>query len=151
MTVKVKAKVVAGLHITHVSASPIKPGCETELRAVIAARRCGFGNMTIRGRITKKARGKVHVTVFVPLLTGPVHGTVRIVRGHWELTLKVAGINKDNPEPIYKIQAKFNGSPGVRSGKAVDFLRQAGFRKVKNLAGGILAWADKIDPSMPRY
>ena len=35
---------------------------------------------------------------------------------------------------------------GVRSGKAVDFLRQAGFRKVKNLAGGILAWADKVDP-----
>ena len=40
---------------------------------------------------------------------------------------------------------------GVRSGKAVDFLRQAGFRKVKNLAGGILAWADKVDPKMPKY
>ncbi|PYY19382.1 MAG: molybdenum cofactor biosynthesis protein MoeB [Acidobacteria bacterium] len=40
---------------------------------------------------------------------------------------------------------------GVRSGKAVDFLRQAGFREVKNLAGGILAWADKVDPRMPKY
>ena len=40
---------------------------------------------------------------------------------------------------------------GVRSGKAVDFLRQAGFRKVKNLAGGILAWADKVDPRMAKY
>ena len=40
---------------------------------------------------------------------------------------------------------------GVRSGKAVDFLRQAGFKKVHNLAGGILAWADKIDPKMPKY
>ncbi|HXE92111.1 MAG TPA: molybdopterin-synthase adenylyltransferase MoeB [Terriglobales bacterium] len=40
---------------------------------------------------------------------------------------------------------------GVRSAKAVDFLRTAGFRKVKNLAGGILAWADKIDPGMPKY
>jgi len=40
---------------------------------------------------------------------------------------------------------------GVRSGKAVDFLRQAGFRKVKNLAGGILAWSDKVDPQMPKY
>jgi len=39
----------------------------------------------------------------------------------------------------------------VRSGKAVDFLRQAGFRKVKNLAGGILAWSDKVDPQMPKY
>src|SRR5215467_4109973 len=40
---------------------------------------------------------------------------------------------------------------GVRSGKAVAFLQQAGFRKVHNLAGGILAWAEKIDPKMPKY
>jgi len=40
---------------------------------------------------------------------------------------------------------------GVRSAKAVDFLRQAGFKKVRNLAGGILAWADKVDPQMPKY
>ena len=40
---------------------------------------------------------------------------------------------------------------GVRSAKAVDFLRQAGFRKVKNLKGGILAWSDQVDPSVPKY
>jgi molybdopterin/thiamine biosynthesis adenylyltransferase/rhodanese-related sulfurtransferase/molybdopterin converting factor small subunit len=40
---------------------------------------------------------------------------------------------------------------GVRSGKAVDFLRKAGFRKVKNMTGGILAWSDKVDPSVPKY
>jgi sulfur-carrier protein adenylyltransferase/sulfurtransferase len=40
---------------------------------------------------------------------------------------------------------------GVRSGKAVTFLRQAGFKKVQNLTGGILAWADKIDTTMPKY
>ncbi len=40
---------------------------------------------------------------------------------------------------------------GVRSAKAVDFLRQAGFKKVSNLAGGVLAWADKVDPKMPKY
>ena len=40
---------------------------------------------------------------------------------------------------------------GVRSAKAVQFLQQAGFRKVKNLAGGVLAWADKVDPRMPKY
>ncbi len=40
---------------------------------------------------------------------------------------------------------------GVRSAKAVDFLRQAGFKKVKNLAGGILAWSDKVDPKLPKY
>ena len=40
---------------------------------------------------------------------------------------------------------------GVRSGKACDFLRQAGFRKVKNMTGGILAWSDKVDPAVPKY
>jgi len=40
---------------------------------------------------------------------------------------------------------------GVRSGKAVAFLQQAGFKKVRNLAGGILAWADRVDPKMPKY
>jgi adenylyltransferase/sulfurtransferase len=40
---------------------------------------------------------------------------------------------------------------GVRSAKAVNFLRQAGFKRVHNLAGGILAWADRVDPSMPKY
>jgi adenylyltransferase/sulfurtransferase len=40
---------------------------------------------------------------------------------------------------------------GMRSLKATNFLRQQGFRKIKNLKGGILAWVDKIDPSMPKY
>ena len=40
---------------------------------------------------------------------------------------------------------------GVRSAKAVEFLQQAGFKKVHNLAGGILAWADRVDPKMPKY
>ena len=40
---------------------------------------------------------------------------------------------------------------GKRSAEAVEFLRKAGFRKVWNLAGGILAWADRIDPKMPKY
>jgi len=40
---------------------------------------------------------------------------------------------------------------GGRSAKAVDFLRQAGFTKVHNLAGGINAWAERVDPKMPKY
>jgi molybdopterin/thiamine biosynthesis adenylyltransferase/rhodanese-related sulfurtransferase len=40
---------------------------------------------------------------------------------------------------------------GGRSAKAVDFLRQAGFKKVRNLAGGIAAWSDKVDPKVPKY
>ena len=40
---------------------------------------------------------------------------------------------------------------GGRSAKAAAFLRQQGFKSVKNLKGGILDWADKIDPSVPKY
>jgi len=40
---------------------------------------------------------------------------------------------------------------GVRSQKAIQFLRQQGFTQLKNLTGGILAWADRIDRNMLRY
>jgi sulfur-carrier protein adenylyltransferase/sulfurtransferase len=40
---------------------------------------------------------------------------------------------------------------GKRSAEAVDFLRKAGFRRVWNLKGGILAWSDEVDPSVPKY
>jgi molybdopterin/thiamine biosynthesis adenylyltransferase/rhodanese-related sulfurtransferase/molybdopterin converting factor small subunit len=40
---------------------------------------------------------------------------------------------------------------GVRSAKAADILRQAGFKNVLNMKGGILAWSDKVDPSVPKY
>jgi sulfur-carrier protein adenylyltransferase/sulfurtransferase len=40
---------------------------------------------------------------------------------------------------------------GVRSGKAVDFLKQSGFRNVRNMKGGIIAWSDKVDPTVPKY
>jgi len=40
---------------------------------------------------------------------------------------------------------------GARSGKAWKLLYDAGFRKIKNVAGGIDAWSDDIDPETPRY
>jgi sulfur-carrier protein adenylyltransferase/sulfurtransferase len=40
---------------------------------------------------------------------------------------------------------------GKRSAEAVQFLQKAGFRKIWNLKGGILAWSDEVDPSVPKY
>ena len=40
---------------------------------------------------------------------------------------------------------------GARSAKAIEMLQGAGFRKLRNLKGGILAWADEVDPSIPKY
>jgi molybdopterin/thiamine biosynthesis adenylyltransferase/rhodanese-related sulfurtransferase len=64
--------------------------------------------------------------------------------------------------PLGTLQARFLELPsdqelivycrsGARSAHAVGFLRARGYDKAKNLAGGILAWQERIDPSLKRY
>ena len=45
------------------------------------------------------------------------------------------------------VQCKMGG----RSQRVAEFLSQAGYPRVVNLAGGIIAWANEIDPTMPKY
>jgi adenylyltransferase/sulfurtransferase len=40
---------------------------------------------------------------------------------------------------------------GVRSAKALRQLQKAGFGKLYNVEGGILAWADRVDQSVAKY
>lgn len=40
---------------------------------------------------------------------------------------------------------------GIRSAKAIQILKQAGFKRLKNLAGGIDRWTEDVDPSLARY
>src|SRR5258707_8736964 len=40
---------------------------------------------------------------------------------------------------------------GMLNAEAMAFLRQQGFTKLRNLKGGIMAWADRVDPAMPKY
>jgi adenylyltransferase/sulfurtransferase len=40
---------------------------------------------------------------------------------------------------------------GIRSRQAFEFLRRAGFARLRILDGGVDAWAERIDPSLPRY
>ena len=42
-------------------------------------------------------------------------------------------------------------SLGRRSAQAVAMMRARGFARARNLAGGILAWIDQVDPSLPKY
>ncbi len=51
---------------------------------------------------------------------------------------------KENPVVIYC-------RSGARSAEACRILQSHGFQNVKNLKGGILKWADDIDPSLPKY
>ena len=52
-----------------------------------------------------------------------------------------------DPNTQYYIHCK----AGVRSMKALQFLRQQGFKSLKSVAGGINAWSDEIDPAVPKY
>ncbi len=40
---------------------------------------------------------------------------------------------------------------GKRSSEALQLFKQAGFKKLQNLQGGILAWSDDVDPTVPKY
>jgi rhodanese-related sulfurtransferase len=40
---------------------------------------------------------------------------------------------------------------GVRSYHAARYLEGLGFANIVNLSGGVAAWADEVDPAMPRY
>ena len=40
---------------------------------------------------------------------------------------------------------------GVRSQRIAEFLQHSGFPRVVNLAGGIHAWSEEIDPKVPKY
>lgn len=61
-----------------------------------------------------------------------------------ELPARVAEVPKDR-EVIVHCKS------GMRSAKAIEFLKSQGYTKLVNLTGGILAWAEKVDPGMPRY
>ncbi len=56
-------------------------------------------------------------------------------------------INELNPDEEIVVHCKMGG----RSAKAYETLKQAGFKKIRNLKGGILAWSDQVDPSIPKY
>ncbi len=61
-----------------------------------------------------------------------------------ELPRRLAELDK---EADIVIHCKMGG----RSAKACDLLRASGFSKVRNMTGGILAWSDTVDPSVPKY
>ena len=56
-------------------------------------------------------------------------------------------VGEFDPEADIVIHCK----SGMRSAKACAVLRQAGFKNVRNVLGGILAWSDRVDPSVPKY
>jgi sulfur-carrier protein adenylyltransferase/sulfurtransferase len=55
--------------------------------------------------------------------------------------------NELDPKQAYYLHCKAGG----RSMKALEFLRQQGFKHLMSVKGGITAWSDEIDPAVPKY
>jgi adenylyltransferase/sulfurtransferase len=56
-------------------------------------------------------------------------------------------LNELDPSAEYVMHCKMGG----RSAKAVELMKQSGFKRVINMAGGITAWSTNVDPSVPKY
>jgi len=61
-----------------------------------------------------------------------------------ELPTRLQELNKD-------VETVVICHHGVRSFHAARYLETTGFSDVVNLSGGVAAWADEVDPAMPRY
>ena len=77
--------------------------------------------------------------------TARIPGATLIPLG--ELAQRIAELPQGPGAPDIVVSCK----SGARSAKGVGILKDNGFTRVKNLKGGILAWIDKIDPSLSKY
>ena len=81
------------------------------------------------------------------------------VREPWEYKIAQIGgkliPQNDVPQRLAEIDRErevvVHCRSGARSQKIAEFLKQSGYAKVANLAGGILAWSDEIDPKVQKY
>lgn len=69
-------------------------------------------------------------------------GAINIPLG--QLALRLSELDSANEMVVFC-------KAGTRSARALELLLSAGFRKLKNLQGGINAWAKEVDPQLPIY
>lgn len=82
------------------------------------------------------------------------------VREDWELA--IASLEQAVHVPMGEVPDRLEELPrdrdivlmcrsGMRSAQVARFLQQEGYERVWNLAGGILAWSEQLDPSLTPY
>jgi molybdopterin/thiamine biosynthesis adenylyltransferase/rhodanese-related sulfurtransferase len=155
--------------------NPDCPACGThEIKALIDYDQfCGIAPPTTTGPLEVSSHGQ---TANLPIVDGIPQMSVeefkaRSDAGTAPFLLDVrepheyAIVNLGAPQiPVGSIEQRYNEIPvpkdaeivvhcksGARSQKASLALKAAGFTNVSNLAGGILAWADRIDTTLPKY
>lgn len=67
---------------------------------------------------------------------------------HIPLGQVLSRMNEIDPNRETVVHCKMGG----RSARAIDALQRSGYTgKLANLKGGILAWSDEVDPTVPKY
>jgi len=106
----------------------------------------GIPEMTVQELKAKIDKGEKYTLIDVrephEYQIGKIPGSRLIPLG--EIALRAAEIDTAD-EVILQCRS------GARSAKALEQLRTMGFKRLKNLKGGILAWSKEIDPSVPQY
>lgn len=87
--------------------------------------------------------------VFILDVRNPPELEICAIEGSYKIPLPDLPMRYQELEPDQEIIVHCKS--GVRSAKAINYLREQGYENLKNLQGGILEWASKIDPSMPTY
>jgi adenylyltransferase/sulfurtransferase len=119
--------------------------CGIVPEAKVAAEKNGIPQMSVTELKQKLDAGE---DVFILDVREPYEYQIAQIGGHLiplgELPNRLGEL--DTAKNIV-VQCKSGG----RSQRAAEFLAQNGFSKLHNLAGGILAWSNEIDPDVPRY
>jgi sulfur-carrier protein adenylyltransferase/sulfurtransferase len=97
----------------------------------------------------KKALENRSLNIRVIDVREPDEFEISHIKGVPQIPLSVLGQRFTELDPNQQIY--IHCKSGVRSLKALNFLREQGFKHVKSVRGGILAWAEEIDPSVPKY
>ncbi|HYT93543.1 MAG TPA: molybdopterin-synthase adenylyltransferase MoeB [Gemmataceae bacterium] len=120
--------------------------CGVRGQEALAPQPVGFVEMTVEELKSRLDHGE---SVFILDVRNPPEYEICRIPGSTLLPLPELAqrLGELDPQREMVVHCK----SGMRSAKAIDFLRQRGFTKLKNLKGGILAWAEQIDPSMPKY
>lgn len=114
-------------------------GSETEIHQ-------GLEEMTATQLKTEIDEGK---NIFILDVRNPMEYEICRIKGSYLIPLDelLTRLNELDSAREIVVHCK----SGARSATAIKMMQEAGFRKLRNLKGGVLAWSDQVDPSVPKY
>jgi adenylyltransferase/sulfurtransferase len=106
------------------------------------------GMATITATELKKLLDEKRNVVILDVREPEEHAICKIPKSHLIPLAKLPErVDELDPEADIVVHCHFGG----RSAKAIQFLQSVGFKRLRNLTGGIDAWSQEVDGSCPRY